>query len=464
MDTKLLRQKILDLAIRGKLVPQDPNDEPASVLLERIKAEKERLIKEGKIKRSKQSTSTSDSRHYPFELPNGWTWCKLGEIFQHNNGKQKTSSNQKGELYKYITTSNVYWQYFDLTEVKEMRFLESELDKCTATKGDLLICEGGDVGRAAIWNNDYSICFQNHLHRLRAYLPVCTQYFLYCLMFNKFIGLIKGKGIGLMSLSANELHNISIPLPPLNEQKRIVAEIERWYDLVVLIEKRKDDLHTAINQAKSKILSLAIHGKLVPQDPADEPASELLKRVNPSAEITCDNEHYPQLPSGWIYVRGKDVFRPLKSTKPTGTNFKYIDIDSIDNKNQCIKQLKIVDSANAPSRASRYTRRGDVVFSMVRPYLRNIAIVPEDDCIASTGFYICSPTNAMTTKYCYYLMISDYVVNGLNQFMNGDNSPSINKSNIEDWLFPIPPLNEQIIISNTIERLYNHLDSMVVNL
>lgn len=170
------------------------------------------------------------------------------------------------------------------------------------------------------------------------------------------------------------------------------------------------------------------------------------------------------MPSGWIYVRGKDVFRPLKSTKPTGTNFKYIDIDSIDNKNQCIKQLKIVDSANAPSRASRYTRRGDVVFSMVRPYLRNIAIVPEDDCIASTGFYICSPTNAMTTKYCYYLMISDYVVNGLNQFMKGDNSPSINKSNIEDWLFPIPPLNEQIRISNTIERLYNHLDSMVVNL
>ena len=313
MDTKLLRQKILDLAIRGKLVPQDPNDEPASVLLERIKAEKERLIKEGKIKRSKQSTSTSDSRHYPFELPNGWTWCKLGEIFQHNNGKQKTSSNQ-GELYKYITTSNVYWQYFDLTEVKEMRFLESELDKCTATKGDLLICEGGDVGRAAIWNNDYSICFQNHLHRLRAYLPVCTQYFLYCLMFNKFIGLIKGKGIGLMSLSANELHNISIPLPPLNEQKRIVAEIERWYDLVVLIEKRKDDLHTAINQAKSKILSLAIHGKLVPQDPADEPASELLKRVNPSAEITCDNEHYPQLPNNWAICKLEDI---IKYEQPT---------------------------------------------------------------------------------------------------------------------------------------------------
>lgn len=176
------------------------------------------------------------------------------------------------------------------------------------------------------------------------------------------------------------------------------------------------------------------------------------------------NEHYPQLPNGWILARGKDVFRPLKSTKPTGPNFKYIDIDSIDNKNQCIKQLKVVDSAKAPSRASRYTQSGDVVFSMVRPYLRNIAIVTEDDCIASTGFYICSPTDVITTTYCYYLMVSDYVVEGLNQFMRGDNSPSINKSNIENWLFPIPPLNEQIRISKAIEQLYNHLDSMVENL
>lgn len=128
MNTKALRQKILDLAIHGKLVPQDPNDEPASVLLERIRAEKERLIKEGKIKRPKKTKTTSDKPHYENVLPEGWTITTLGEIFQHNNGKQKSSSNKEGRLLKYITTSNVYWGEFDLSNVKEMFFTNNELE------------------------------------------------------------------------------------------------------------------------------------------------------------------------------------------------------------------------------------------------------------------------------------------------------------------------------------------------
>ena len=312
MDTKKLRQKILDLAIHGKLVPQDPNDEPASVLLERIKTEKERLIKEGKIKRAKKSAKSSDTPHYgnvPFEVPNGWVWCKLGDIFQHNNGKQKTSSNQNGKLLKYITTSNVYWGRFDLSEIKEMRFLESELAKCTAKRGDLLVCEGGDIGRAAIWDYDQIICFQNHLHRLRGFVPICTKYFLFSLMFCKIKGLIKGKGIGLMTLSANDLHNIPIPLPPLAEQQRIVTEVDRWFALIDQIEQSQSDLQVIIKNTKNKILDLAIHGRLVPQDPNDEPASELLKRINPKAEITCDNGHYPQLPAGWAICRLEDIVK-----------------------------------------------------------------------------------------------------------------------------------------------------------
>ena len=450
MDTKLLRQKILDLAIRGKLVPQDPNDEPASVLLERIKAEKERLIKEGKIKRSKQSTSTSDSRHYvnaPFEIPGNWAWCKLEDIVNYEQPTQYiVDSVEYNDSYN--TPVLTAGKSFILGRTNETKGIFSDLpciifdDFTTESK---LVTFPFKVKSSA-------------MKILKVEAEISIKYVALFMSITRLISKSHKR------YWISEYSKIPIPIPPTAEQKRIIAEIEKRFALIDQIEQAENSICTTITQAKSKILNLAIQGKLVPQDPADEPASELLKRVNPSAEITCDNEHYPQLPSGWIYVRGKDVFRPLKSTKPTGTNFKYIDIDSIDNKNQCIKQLKIVDSANAPSRASRYTRRGDVVFSMVRPYLRNIAIVPEDDCIASTGFYICSPTNAMTTKYCYYLMISDYVVNGLNQFMKGDNSPSINKSNIEDWLFPIPPLNEQIRISNTIERLYNHLDSMVVNL
>ena len=188
-----------------------------------------------------------------------------------------------------------------------MFFTNNELEKCTVTKGDLLVCEGGDVGRSAIWNYEYPICIQNHLHRLRSWLPVCTEYFFYSLMYNKFKNLIKGKGIGLMSLSSNDLHNIPINLPPVNEQKRIVAEINRWFDLFKSIENNTDNLNTLIKTTKSKVLDLAIHGKLVPQDPTDEPASELLKRINPKAEITSDNGHYQKLPEGWAILKVGNV-------------------------------------------------------------------------------------------------------------------------------------------------------------
>lgn len=255
-----------------------------------------------------------------------------------------------------------------------------------------------------------------------------------------------------------------IALPPINEQIRIVSEIERTLKLIDGINNNKNELQTAIKQAKSKILDLAIHGKLVPQDPNDEPASELLKRINPKAEITCDNPQYGKLPKGWCLIQGKYLYKPMKSTKPQGLFFNYIDIDSIDNAKQNIDSVKVVKTENAPSRASRYTQKGDIVFSMVRPYLKNIAIVPDNDCIASTGFYVCSPSNVEISKYCYYVMISDYTVSGLNQFMKGDNSPSINKSDIDNWLFPLPPLSEQHRIVTKIEELFAQLNKIEASL
>lgn len=151
----------------------------------------------------------------------------------------------------------------------------------------------------------------------------------------------------------------------------------------------------------------------------------------------------------------------MKSTKPKDEQFQYIDIDSIDNKRQIISGIKTIKTINAPSRASRYIQKNDVIFSMVRPYLRNIAKVNKDNCIASTGFYVCSPNpRLLNSDYCFYLMISDYVVNGLNQFMKGDNSPSINKVHIDEWLFPLPPLPEQHRIAAKIEELFSALDNI----
>ena len=238
----MLKKSILQEAVQGKLVPQNPDDEPASVLLERIRAEKQALIKAGKIKKDKHESVivTRDKIPYeiidgkerciadevPFEIPDSWCWCRLGTIFQHNTGKTLNSSNHQGTMMQYITTSNLYWDRFELDKLREMLFTDSEVEKCTVTKGDLLVCEGGDIGRAAIWNYDYPMRIQNHIHRLRSYAPVEVYFFYYVFYLYKRAGLIGGKGIGIQGLSSNAIDKLLIPLPPLAEQKKIVAKIE----------------------------------------------------------------------------------------------------------------------------------------------------------------------------------------------------------------------------------------------
>ena len=215
------RSKILDLAIHGKLVPQDPTDEPASELLKRINPKAE---------------ITCDNGHYQ-KLPEGWCETQLGDIFNHNTGKALNSSNTEGTLKDYLTTSNVYWNSFDFSVIKKMLFKESELDKCQITKGDLLVCEGGDIGRAAIWDYDYDICIQNHLHRLRPKVNgICVSFYYYVLYYLKINNMIGGKGIGLLGLSSNALHKLHVPFPPLNEQHRIVAKIEEIFAQLDAIE------------------------------------------------------------------------------------------------------------------------------------------------------------------------------------------------------------------------------------
>ena len=249
---KQTKSKILDLAIHGKLVPQDSSDEPASVLLERLRAEKEAKIKAGELKRDKNDSyiymNTTDNCHYqkfingnetditdeiPFEIPDNWSWCNLGEIYSHTTGKALKKENNKGILRKYITTSNLYWNCFDFTDVRTMYFTDDELEKCTIKKGDLVLCNGGDVGRAAIWKLDEDICYQNHVSRLRPRLSgINNSFYLYVIQINKEKGNLSGKGVGITSLSATDILNLKIPLPPLAEQKRIVEKIENFYSIL----------------------------------------------------------------------------------------------------------------------------------------------------------------------------------------------------------------------------------------
>ena len=164
----------------------------------------------------------------PFDIPESWCWARLGTLFQHNTGKALNASDTKGTKRKYITTSNLYWGYFVLDNLREMLFTDEETDKCTARNGDLLVCEGGDIGRAAIWTLDQPICIQNHIHRLRPYLPVNIEYFYYVFYVYKCIGFIGGKGIGIQGLSSQAIDKLIIPLPPKEEQRRIVEHIKLY--------------------------------------------------------------------------------------------------------------------------------------------------------------------------------------------------------------------------------------------
>ena len=310
MDTKKLRQKILDLAIHGKLVPQDPNDEPASVLLERIRAEKERLIKEGKIKRSRKTAKTSDTPHYenvPFEVPENWEWTTLGEIGTWQSGA--TPSRLRKDYYD----GNIPWLktgdlndglITDIPEFITQKALDETSVKLNPIGSILIAMYGATIGKIGILtfpattNQACCACSDYKIEQM---------YLFYFLLANKKVFIAMGGGGAQPNISKEKIAVTFMPLPPLTEQQRIVVEIERWFKLIDAIDQSKADLQTTITQTKSKILDLAIHGKLVPQDPNDEPASELLKRINPKAEITCDNEHSRKLPYNWCLCNLGDV-------------------------------------------------------------------------------------------------------------------------------------------------------------
>ena len=243
--------RILDLAIRGQLVAQDPNDEPASVLLERIRVEKEELIKQGKIKRDKRESVIfrgDDNSYYLkqgdhveavdsqflFDLPDGWSWCLLPNISHSELGKTLDQAKNTGDLHPYLRSVNIRWDEVDLSDVNQMRFEPEEMDRYTITKGDLLICEGGDVGRSAIWISDNDILYQNALHRVRFWGGINPRFFMYYMMFYESKGIIKDicKGVTIKHLTGNVLNSIPFALPPVDEQIAIVAKIDEAFKLL----------------------------------------------------------------------------------------------------------------------------------------------------------------------------------------------------------------------------------------
>lgn len=247
----LTKSKILDLAVHGQLVPHNPNDEPASVLLDRIRAEKKELVKQGIIKQDKRESGIflgEDNSYYLkqgdhveavdsqflFDLPDGWSWCLLPNISHSELGKTLDQAKNTGDLRPYLRSVNIRWDEVDLSDVNQMRFEPEEKDRYTITKGDLLICEGGDVGRSAIWISDNDILYQNALHRVRFWGGINPRFFMYYMMFYESKGIIKDicKGVTIKHLTGNVLNSIPFALPPVDEQIAIVAKIDEAFKLL----------------------------------------------------------------------------------------------------------------------------------------------------------------------------------------------------------------------------------------
>ena len=467
MDTKKLRQKILDLAIHGKLVPQDPNDEPASVLLERIKAEKERLIKEGKIKRSKKSAKTSDTPHYenvPFEVPDNWVWTTLGEILELVSGQdfppEKYNANIAGIPY-IIGASNIENEQLIINRWTESPSVYSYLNDL------LVVCKGAGVGKMAI--NKIGVAhIARQIQAVRGYTNYTDIKYIKAVVKNNIENIIS-KANGLIpGLKRELLLSLQLPLPPISEQHRIVYEIERWFSLIDQIEQGKADLQSIIKQAKSKILDLAIHGKLVPQNPNDEPAIELLKRINPDF-TPCDNGHYTQLPDGWCYSTIKEVFIINPRNKvDDDVEVGFVPMANItDGYNNTFKYDK--KRWSKIKKGFTHFADGDIAVAKISPCLENRKSVvlkglPNGIGAGTTELHVFR-SQFIDIQYGLYFFKSDYFISQcIGSFNGAVGQQRVSKNIIEDIIIAIPPINEQKRIVYTVRKIFAQLDDIMESL
>ena len=453
MDTKALRQKILDLAIHGKLVPQDPNDEPASVLLERIRTEKERLIKEGKIKKGKKSAKTSDKPHYPFELPKGWVWCKLDDIAYVASGSTPEKSSFVPKGIPYIKMYNLRNQKIDFEYKPQYITAEihnGKLQRSRTEVGDLIMnIVGPPLGKLAIIPpslpqanfNQAAVLIRPYLHKdninvyLKAYLEEMSE-----------INSISTKGsAGQVNISLTQSQNMRIPLPPLPEIERIIKNLKYWLSFVDNIEENKEKLQDSIRQVKSKILDLAIHGKLVPQDSNDEPAIELLKRINPKAEIITDNGHYQQLPSGWAICRLEDV---VQYEQPTPYIVKSTNYDN-SYKTPVLTAGKSFVMGYTNETKGIYTSLPCIIFD---DFTTDSKLVKFQFKVKSSAMKILQVVKGVNIEYVSMFMSITRLI--------GDTHKRYWISEYSKIEIPIPPLEEQRRIVDIVELIFNKLDTI----
>ena len=524
MTGQQLKNSILQMAVQGKLVPQDPNDEPASVLLERIRAEKEQLIKEGKIKKEKNPSVIfrgADNLPYekvgknepvciadevPFDIPESWEWVTLKQIAVTALGKTLDKSKNIGEYRPYLCSINVYWTGIDLSTVKQARFEDSELSKYQLNKGDLLICEGGDVGRSAVWDRDEEMYYQNALHRVRFYGNIEPRFFQLLMESYKGAKILDNysKGMTIKHLVQNSLNSIYFPLPPLAEQRRIVEKIKQltpYLKKYGSVETTLSNLNLAFpDDLKKSILQYAVQGKLVPQDPADEPASVLLARIRAEKEqlikagkikrdkhesviFRRDNSYYEQvdgierciddelpseIPKSWEWTRLSTIAKVLggkripAGRKLTAENTGHVYIRVSDMKDGTVIQNGLLyvpeDIFNS---ISKYIIKKEDVFITVAGTIGRIGkIPPELDGANLTENADRLVFSSLNQDWMIFLLQSSFIQNQIAEVTTKVGQPKLAIARIEKLLIPLPPLNEQTRIVEQIAAIFSQMKKL----
>lgn len=463
MDTKKLRQKILDLAIHGRLVPQCPDDEPAALLLQRIREEKLRLIATGKIKRARRKED-AEMGDAPFEVPESWVWCTLGDVCDCCLGKMLDKAKNRGKSLQYLRNANVRWGNFDLSDMLSMPFEDNEIERYSIKKGDIVICEGGEPGRCAIWESDNIVMFQKALHRVRCLSCILPIYLTYILRLYASSKVLDNyfTGSTIKHLTGNSLVSLPIPLPPLEEQRRIVKEIEHWFKWIEQIEQGKAHLQDAVKAAKAKILDLAIHGKLVPQCHDDEHAEILLKRINPDAIV----HHEEEVPKGWCNTILGELFfhntgKALNSSNREGEVRKYLttsnvywdrfELDAV--KEMPFKQ-KELEKCTVTKGDLLVCEGGDIGRSAIWNYDYDICI--------QNHIHRLRPKTELCVRFYFYVLMYykiNYMIGGKGIGLLGLSSNELHKIQL-----PLPPLQEQRRIVARIQQLFAQLDTITESL
>ncbi len=466
IDTQSIRTKILDLAMRGRLTEQLPEDGTAEELYQQIQVEKQALIKAGKIKKEKPLPEITEGEK-PFEIPESWKWVYLGELFQHNTGKALNASDRQGELLEYITTSNLYWDRFELDDLKQMPFTESEIEKCTVKKGDLLVCEGGDIGRSAIWPFDYEMRIQNHIHRLRRYSSgIYTEFYYYLLWLYKQTGRINGIEIGLQGFSSKRVHSLIVPLAPYAEAIRVAETIKKAFSTLDTIDELQTKYADNLTVLKSKLIDAAIQGKLTEQLPEDGTAEELyqqiqeekqalikagkIKKEKPLPEIT-ESEIPFEIPANWKWCRIGDIvsFNPRHMALDDGLPVSFIPmprvLEGYNNRHSSEERVW----KDVKTGYSNFCD-GDVGVAKITPCFQNRKSVVFRNLLNGVGagtteFTVMRPIGSLVhPDYLLWFCKSDgFIKKGVESFNGSVGQARVDKDYMKMCLLPLPPQAEQ---------------------